>query len=57
MVSDPLYQFAQRYLVDNDLNLTRWMDEPTRREMEAIRLVNAESQRQADERRKALEGK
>lgn len=54
-VSNPLYRIAQRYLADSDLGLTRWMDEPTQKEIDAIRLVSSESLRQAEDRRKKMD--
>lgn len=50
--SCPLYRQASLYLLDKELGLDRFWDEPEYRVIEAIRFVYSERNRQEEEMRK-----
>ena len=50
--SCPLYRQASLYLLDKELGLDRFWDEPEYRILEAIRFVHGERNRQEEEMRK-----
>lgn len=50
--SCPLYRQASLYLLDKELGLDRFWDEPEYRVVEAIRFVHSERNRQEEEMRK-----